>query len=81
MATPNGHSASFPNTIYQEVKEWAARQEAIEKETKAPAPLNDAEQAFLKGFRRPPPVPSPAPAPSPSLLLDDGKDYVSLLCR
>lgn len=77
MTTPNGHNSSFPNAIYQEVKEWAARQEAIEKETKAPAPLNDVERAFLEGFRKP----SPTPKPSQSLLLDDDKNYVSLLCR
>ncbi|KAG8156685.1 hypothetical protein KVR01_013476 [Diaporthe batatas] len=71
MATSNGHDPCFPNPIYQHVKDWAAKQEAIEKETKAPAPLNDVERAFLEGLLKPSPSLSPAP--------DDGKDYVSLL--
>jgi hypothetical protein len=73
MATPDGHNTSFPNTIYQGVRDWAAKQEAFEKENNAPAPLNDVERAFLEDLRR--------PSPSPALLLDPSKDYVSLLCR
>lgn len=71
MATTDEPNTSFPNALYQEVRDWAAKQEAFEKENKTPAPLNDVERAFLDGLRR----------PSPSTPLDSGKDYVSLLCR
>lgn len=70
MATSSGHNSSFPNPIYQQVKDWATKQEAIEKETKAPAPLNHVEWAFLEA------LPKPSPSPSPA---KDDKDYVSLL--
>ena len=72
MATQDCNNTPFPNTIYQEVRDWAARQEAFEKENNAPAPLNDIKRAFLEDLRR--------ASTSPSPLLDAGKDYVSLLC-
>ncbi|POS80127.1 hypothetical protein DHEL01_v201463 [Diaporthe helianthi] len=77
MATSNGNNPSFPNPIYQQVKDWAARQEAIEEEIKAPAPLNDVERAFLEQLLKL--SSSPLPLPSPSAVQDNTKDYVSLL--
>lgn len=70
MATPDDHEPSFPDAVYQKVKDWVAKQEAFEKEKKAPAPLTDVQRMFLDGFRARSPLP------------DIGQvDYVSLLCR
>lgn len=70
MATPDDHEPSFPDAVYQKVKDWIAKQEAFETENKAPAPLTEVQRMFLDGFRARSPLP------------DIGQvDYVSLLCR
>lgn len=68
MMTTHNNEPSFPDPVYQKVKDWAAQQEAFEKENKAPAPLTDVQREFLDGFRARPP------------LVDVGQDFVSLLC-
>lgn len=70
MATPNDHEASFPDSVYQKVKDWVAKQETFEKEHKKPAPLSNVQRMFLEGFRARPPLPD-----------IDQMDYVSLLYR
>lgn len=70
MAAPDDHEPSFPDAVYQKVKDWIAQQEAFEKENKAAAPLTDVQRAFLDGFRAWPPLP------------DIGQmNFVGLLCR
>lgn len=68
MATPDDHKSSFPDDVYQDVKDWAAKQEAFEKENKAPAPLTDVQRMFLESFRPRPPLPDISQL-----------DYISLL--
>lgn len=70
MATPDDHESPFPDAVYQKVKDWVAKQEAFEKENKAPAPLTDVQRVFLESFRPRPPLPD-----------IDQVDYISLLHR
>jgi hypothetical protein len=73
--TQDGQNTSFPNTIYQQVRDWADRQEAFEKENNAPAPLNDIERAFLEDLRG-----ALAPSSSSPVPLVE-RDYISMLYR
>lgn len=68
MTTLHSNEPSFPDAVYQKVKDWAAQQEAFERENKASAPLTEIQREFLDGFRARPP------------LEDVGQDFISLLC-
>lgn len=70
MATPDDHESSFPDAVYQKIKDWVAKQEAFENEHKTAAPLNDLQRMFVESFRAQPPLPDISQV-----------DYIGLLYR